>query len=213
MQNASALYNLLIRDSPGIRFDVVSHSMGGLVARCLIERCYLPEEIKETNDFLTNVDRLFMVGTTNFGSPRGLYLESCPYLGFAVTDEPCLSMTQRLLDLFPGAQQLLPTSEFLTKILNSSPKSIIAARRSSNTRYYWLSGSFSDSNLCSTGRSDGWVCMPSKTEITFLGLGDENTKTFEADHSSLHANCTTNGVCSEIVKRTPPSPPRNLKVR
>jgi len=60
-QNAEDLYANLSHPVPPL--DIIAHSRGGLVARCLVERV-LPEKEPHRNQ----MDRLIMVGTPNLGT-------------------------------------------------------------------------------------------------------------------------------------------------
>lgn len=197
-RNASELYNQIQFGNPvAVEFDIVAHSMGGLVARCLIERCYLPEEYKITDEFKVNVEHLFMVGTPNFGAPLELLAESYPIIDDIFIEDN------------PGIEELLPTSDFISRILNPSSESeeVIASRGS--TKYYWLTGDIGASifaSVCPEGsfqRTDGVVCAPTSTELSFLGLDESTARTFgpsdEYEHTALHEQCAINGICDEIM--------------
>ncbi|MFO0903610.1 MAG: caspase family protein [Pirellulales bacterium] len=122
IQLKTALEQLGLKADDGKRLTIVAHSMGGLVARWLIER----------EGGAAFVDRLIVCGTPNGGSPFGrvdgarqiltllttLALNAFPaYVPFGGAILTALNASKKLT---PCLEQMSPSSEFL-KSLNASP--------------------------------------------------------------------------------------------
>jgi pimeloyl-ACP methyl ester carboxylesterase len=99
---------------PGVKLDVLAHSMGGLVARDYIER----------DDYAGGVDHLIMLGTPNAGSRWAAYrwaLEVQEHYHLWKSD-PNWRWTWAITDgLGEAGRDLKPTSTFL-KSLNARPR-------------------------------------------------------------------------------------------
>jgi pimeloyl-ACP methyl ester carboxylesterase len=125
---------------PGIRLDLVGHSMGGLVARAYVEG----------NAYAGDVDHLILVGTPNNGSPWArfdpiLKAQKAYYLSRSAPDWHWSWMvTEGLGD---AAHDIVPHSKFLNR-LNAEPRragvryTIIAGSHSAvaSVASSWLSG-------------------------------------------------------------------------
>lgn len=181
--NAMALFGE-ISYYPNVKFDIIAHSMGGLVSRYLIEK-----------RGSRNVDHLFMIGTPNFGSRRDL-LRSYLQDAFGI---------KSLLILPEGLEQLARKSQFLLDLnLNVGPEefasqevSTILIERRGQAKYFLFTGDIGNG-------TDGQVDVPSPMLKSLLSLDDNHAKNFGPDnsyeHSKLHENCATNGICAEIKK-------------
>jgi len=179
-ENAMALNDYILSRNRNAKFDIVAHSMGGLVSRWLIEA--LGSQ---------NVEHLFMVGTPNFRAN----VDTFSFWSSWKMTFPALS------HLSPGGKELFRLDSepnFLDR-LNFPPDLI---QRRGNTKYYWYTGDVGNG-------IDGWVPIPTSAELSLLGLSDGlNAITYPYDHSQLHEECATNGICDEIknVITTPPPP-------
>jgi pimeloyl-ACP methyl ester carboxylesterase len=113
---------------PGIRVDLIGHSMGGLIARAYVEG----------NAYAGDVDHLIMVGTPNNGSQWArldpiLKVQKAWYLSHS---DPDWHWSWMITDgLGEAARDVLPHSRFLER-LNAGP-------RRAGVRYTIVAGSHS----------------------------------------------------------------------
>jgi|GEM_PF-3813427 len=174
--NASWLAAEILRKNKAVKFDVVAHSMGGLVARWLNEQYIL----KYPLHYLNNIEDLVMVGTPNFGSPQAVLSDFLSTLIFQNQ---------------PSASQLVEGSLFYQS-LNVGLGSEILDH--SNARYYWLTGDIGEG-------TDSVVPVPTTDQLGYLNLSGHRTfgpsnGSPPYDHTSLHEKCANNGICEEIIK-------------
>ena len=180
-----------------IQFDIIAHSMGGLVSRYAIEKLGLHN----------NVNKFVMIGTPNNG---GNMSKLAPFV-FPKT-------SSNLVKTFPGVSDLITGSKFLymnkgfNDFLNTKPK----------TKYHVISGDIGGNTIV---KSDIMVSVASATFLHFeptMGLEKDPTKGFEIvttkgweyfvnsknsdgfnmlyEHSSLHLASSNNGVGKQLEK-------------
>ena len=109
-ENGEILGNLLSTYSHGAQIDIVAHSMGGLVARSMIEK----------NNGSKYIHKLITLGTPHEGSPLAVLRYA---IGFLVgIDDPFLMSTYNLNT--QGFMDLDPNSGFITEMhkLTKPPK-------------------------------------------------------------------------------------------
>lgn len=199
--NASILAGEIFRNNKTVKFDVVAHSMGGLVARWLNEKYIL----KFPSDFSNNIKNLIMVGTPNFGAPAA----------------NIATFFDILIPNLPSGGELIENSDFL-KCLNSNDDlnclnyNLSTFYNFSDTklnhglaRYYWYTGDANGSLLhgfCLPFNSDCLVPVPTSQQIAYLSLFDQKTFTSnlflntDYSHILLHENCAINGICDRIIQ-------------
>ena len=94
-----------IRNEPGDRIMIVAHSMGGLVSRAAL-----------THPGMSNVERLVLLGTPNFGSfaplqaLRGTYAVVRKISSLVSTGSP-ESLAGKIFNTFPSLYQMLPSAQ------------------------------------------------------------------------------------------------------
>ncbi len=189
-----ALYR--IDHDPNFKFDILSHSMGGLVARYMLEKATLDAGAKLSG----NLGRLITLGTPHGGADNENRVIKYVF-GPAATGLGSLASLPGLVDLVAG-------SAFL-RSLNENQLNADTFTPSGSYRYYSIAGLI-DSGL--TPNSDGWVTKPS---ALFLNLPLTREKTFGPDgdrytHSNLHELAATNGVGQQVLTwlLTTPTPTR-----
>jgi pimeloyl-ACP methyl ester carboxylesterase len=219
-------------------FDIIAHSMGGVVARWAIE------DQDGGRRLLPGVGRLFMLASPNFGVHSWHRNRNIPF---------CSDDWGSPEEEDTGLDELIEGSIFLTH-LNRSDGGGSAQRRGS-TAYYWFTGKtrhaadqlvvagFVPSEHPAERWSDhihglgmttfvDFVPVPTVQESEFLGLrhrsylGERippNTAlTFDGvtvgiynrvyDHSTIHTNCSWNLVCQAIVAALNYSPSTDTSV-
>ena len=112
---------------PGVRLDLIGHSMGGLIARAYVEG----------NGYAGDVDHLIMVGTPNNGSQWArldpiLKVQKAYYLSHS---DPDWHWSWMITDGLGEGHDVLPHSKFLEG-LNAAP-------RRAGVRYTIIAGSHS----------------------------------------------------------------------
>ncbi len=108
-----------ITSNPDVKFDIIAHSMGGLVARYAVEQLGLDK----------NADKLIMIGTPNNG---GNFTEFTSAL-FPKTSET-------LVESFPGIHDLITGSKFYQINKDFNKEKI-------KTRYYVIAGDIGGGHL------------------------------------------------------------------
>jgi hypothetical protein len=94
-----------IRNEPGDRIMIVAHSMGGLVSRAALAQ-----------PGMSNVERLVLLGTPNFGSfaplqaLRGTYAVVRKISSLVSTGSP-ESLAGKIFNTFPSLYQMLPSAQ------------------------------------------------------------------------------------------------------
>ncbi len=92
-----------IQSSPNEKFDIVAHSMGGLIARYLIEKG--PEDPNIDDNWAQRIDDLIMLGTPNHGTWEAYVGRLSIFFG----------------DWAASAAQMVPGSSFLNSLGYSEP--------------------------------------------------------------------------------------------
>lgn len=197
------------------KFDIIAHSMGGMVSRAAIEG-------SEQYNIRNQVRHLFMVGTPNFGVPEPGLEEMLFRLGCGVKASKAAGTRDLIKEL----------SIFLPDINRPG----ISSRRSGAYHLYTAKTShfgtctgvtlIIDPTRCAghdDRDGDRWsdhinvfglttpvdfVPVPNEVELNQLGF--DSAKTFDGpnyDHSTLHTDCARNGVCEEVLRRVTGQPP------
>jgi pimeloyl-ACP methyl ester carboxylesterase len=174
---ANALYDLILRErGPGFGCSIVGHSMGGLVARYLLERS-ADDPARAGHDpadepLGATVAHLVMLGVPNAGSElgNGLSLTLLPHVPAAE-----LPLLQAVVDL-----SYRPDS--ITMQLN-------AAYVDNPTRYHVVYGDLGSG-------SDGVVTVASATALPLFG--PETSAGFAVDHDGLHRAAGANGIAAHV---------------
>jgi len=134
--NAKKLYDHLDALNSTGSIEIVAHSMGGLVSRCMIEN-------SSYSDVADRVSKLITLGTPHRGSPLAIirYVIGAVIAADSKTYSPT-SMAYSLNSR--GLRDMLPTSEFISDLndnLVSKDYYLIAGRMDSlDLRSWWLVG-------------------------------------------------------------------------
>jgi pimeloyl-ACP methyl ester carboxylesterase len=175
---ANSLYNeIKLRRLPGFRCSILGHSLGGLVARYLLEKSaddparpgYRPED-EPLTDCVVN---LILLAVPNAGSELGGAL-----LGTLVPQVPLAEAA-----LVQSADDLSFSPQAITNVMNASYVD-------NPTRYFVLYGDVNYSG------SDGVVTVASALALPLFW--PETSTRFEAEHNELHTSAGSLGVAARI---------------
>jgi pimeloyl-ACP methyl ester carboxylesterase len=182
---ANALYNeIALRRLPGFRCSILGHSLGGLVARYLLEKSADDPNrpgYREQDEPLTDaVVNLILLAVPNAGSEIGGAL-----LGTLAAQVPATEQA-----LVQSASDLSFGSAAITMSMN-------ATYFDNPTRYFVLYGEVNGSG------SDGVVNVASALALPLFS--PETSTRFVAEHNELHQRAGSVGVASRIdtILRTP----------
>jgi pimeloyl-ACP methyl ester carboxylesterase len=176
--NANALYDeIAAHRQPGFGCTIVGHSLGGLIARYLLERSHedraRPAWSASDESLAGTVTQVFLLGVPNAGSELGQQLADV------------------MLPGVPAAEQYLLQSAI---DLSYRPDSIVfamnAAYADNAARYHVLYGDLGNG-------SDGVVSVASALALPLFP--PETSMMFVAAHDALHLLGGSNGVTDRIV--------------
>ncbi len=181
---ANALYEQIVASKqPGFGCSIVGHSMGGLVARYLLEQSHL--DAARTAFLPTDVSLaplvkdLVMLGVPNAGSELGSAIVS------------------GLLPRIPvGEQALLQAAIDISYRADAITMRMNATYVDNATRYHILYGDIG-------GGSDGVVTVASALALPLFG--PETSQLFAVNHDDLHGKAAQNGIATRIdtILQTP----------
>ncbi|MBI4652454.1 alpha/beta hydrolase [Candidatus Desantisbacteria bacterium] len=190
--NAEWLISLINKNNSDVQFDIIAHSMGGLVARFAIEQLKMDR----------NVNKLIMIGTPNNG---GNLTEFIPVL--------FPKAARKLAETFPGVQDLITGSKFF-QINKDYNKNDI------HTKYYLIAGVINENllvrtDMCVSVMSAAYLHLEHELgfekdftqgrEIAAISgwkyykkFSDKNGLNLLYEHSNLHLESSNNGVAEQI---------------
>ncbi len=174
---ANGLYNEIVRDrGPGFRCSIIGHSLGGLVARYLIERSaddplrsgYRPED----TPLDTSIAQLILLGVPNAGSELGNSLVST-LLPNIPADEVYLLQAAIDLSYRPDAITMQLNANYVDNA----------------TRYHVVYGDIG-------GGTDGVANVTSALALPLFGA--ETSRLFAVSHVELHGRALSSGITAYI---------------
>jgi pimeloyl-ACP methyl ester carboxylesterase len=180
--NANHLYDLIkLHRQPGFGCNLVAHSMGGLVARYLLEQSHLdprrPQFEAGDPPLHDLVENLVTLGTPHLGSN----LANVGFDFFLRNLGVDLDLLQGVLDLREGA----PFTHQLNATFVDNP-----------THYFLIAGNvlgLGGDLVVSVDSATGLPLQPPEQAVVLLGSADD----FE--HSNLHINAARNGVLDLLI--------------
>jgi pimeloyl-ACP methyl ester carboxylesterase len=174
---ANALYDEIVaRQRPGFGCSIVGHSMGGLVARYLLEQshldrartAYLPTDVA----LAPRVKDLVLLGVPNAGADLGS------------------AIVATLLPRIPASEQvLLQAAIDISYRADAVTMRMNASYVDNATRYHILYGDVG-------GASDGVVTVASTLALPLFG--PETAQQFAVNHDDLHGKAALNGIATRI---------------
>lgn len=175
--NANALFDeIAAARQPGFGCSIIGHSMGGLVARYLIEQSAdddaRPGWREQDEPLDDTIAKLVLMGVPNAGSELGEEL-----------------VRVLLPNLTLGDQRLLQSAIDLSYRPDAATVAMNAAYVDNATRYHVIYGDLG-------GGSDGVVSVASALALPLFAT--ESAFLFAAQHDELHTRAASNGVAARL---------------